>query len=69
MTKAIGQVGNLVLERQLLAQAVDSDVDQDAEEHRAQQAVAAVADFLYQQGKADCSEEPGAARQTIGSAN
>jgi hypothetical protein len=31
--------------------------------------VAAVADFLYQQGKADCSEEPGAARQTIGSAN
>jgi hypothetical protein len=71
MTKAIAQVGNAVLERQLLAraQALEPDADRETEEDLAEQAVTAVADYHRKQQAADQSEEPGASRQVIGSAD
>jgi hypothetical protein len=71
VAKAIAQVGNAVLERQLLAraQAPEPGTDKETEEDLAEQAVRAVAEYHRKQQAADQAAESGASREVAGSAD
>jgi hypothetical protein len=64
MSKAIAQVGNMVLERQLLtrAQELGLDADGETEEELADQAVHAVAD--YRRARRETSAQLGSLLET-----
>jgi hypothetical protein len=62
MARAIAQVGNMVIERQLLARAQTLDLGDEDEADIAAQAVRAVADYRHQQA-AEHAEAPDPARR------